>query len=127
ERTKIFTALKGVRGRKATNSAALEHLLVRFSQLVVEQPWITEIDINPLLASSERIFALDARVVLHNPNKPEDKLPKPAICPYPVQYVTPWKLKNKVPVPIRPIRPEDEPMMVKFHETLSEESVYHRY
>jgi len=30
-------------------------------------------------------------------------------------------------VTIRPIRPEDEPMMVKFHETLSEESVYHRY
>ena len=28
---------------------------------------------------------------------------------------------------IRPIRPEDEPFMAKFHETLSEESVYHRY
>jgi acetyltransferase len=127
ERTKIFTALKGVRGRKATNIAALEQLLVRFSQLVVEQPWIAEIDINPLLASTERIFALDARVVLHDPKTLENKLPKPAIRPYPVQYVMPWKLKNKVPVTIRPIRPEDEPMMVKFHETLSEESVYHRY
>src|SRR5208282_3745013 len=42
-------------------------------------------------------------------------------------YVTPWRLKNKVPVVIRPIRPEDEPLLVKFHETLSEESVYHRY
>ena len=52
ERTKIFTALKGVRGRKATNIAALEQLLVRFSQLVVEQPWISEIDINPLLVSA---------------------------------------------------------------------------
>ncbi len=127
ERTKIFTALKGVRGRKATDIAALEQLLVRFSQLVVEQPWIAEIDINPLLASTERIFALDARVVLHDPKTPEDKLPKPAIRPYPVQYVMPWKLKNKAPVTIRPIRPEDEPEMVKFHETLSEESVYHRY
>ena len=28
---------------------------------------------------------------------------------------------------IRPIRPEDEPMMVRFHETLSDESVYFRY
>jgi acetyltransferase len=127
ERTKIFTALKGVRGRKAVNIPALEQLLVRFSQLVVEQPWIAEIDINPLLASSERIYALDARVVLHDPKTPEDKLPKPAIRPYPVQYVRPWKLKNKAPVTIRPIRPEDEPLMVKFHETLSEESVYHRY
>jgi acetyltransferase len=30
-------------------------------------------------------------------------------------------------VTIRPIRPEDEPLMVKFHETLSERSVYYRY
>ncbi len=28
---------------------------------------------------------------------------------------------------IRPIRPEDEPLMVKFHATLSEQSVYMRY
>ena len=32
-------------------SPALEQLLVRFSHLVVEQQWIKEIDINPLLAS----------------------------------------------------------------------------
>jgi acetyltransferase len=67
EQTKIFTALKGVRGRKPVNMAALEQLLVRFSQLVLEQPWISEIDINPLLASAERLLALDARIVLHGP------------------------------------------------------------
>ncbi len=127
ERTKIYTALKGVRGRKATNIVALEQLLVRFSQLVVEQPWISELDINPLLVSAERIFALDARVVLHDPKTPENKLPHPAIRPYPIQYASNWKMKNKAPVSIRPIKPEDEPLMVKFHETLSEESVYNRY
>ncbi|HEX7570680.1 MAG TPA: bifunctional acetate--CoA ligase family protein/GNAT family N-acetyltransferase [Verrucomicrobiae bacterium] len=127
ERTKIYTALKGVRGRKATNIASLEQLLVRFSQLVVEQPWISEIDINPLLVSAERIFALDGRVVLHDPKTPVNQLPKSAIRPYPVQYATPWKTKNKAPLFIRPIKPEDEPLMVKFHETLSEESVYNRY
>jgi acetyltransferase len=127
EHTRIFAALKGVRGRQPANLAALEQMLVRFSQLVIEQPWIAEIDINPLLVSSERIFALDARVVLHNPSTPENKLPKPAIRPYPVQYVSTGQLADKTPVVIRPIRPEDEPLMVKFHETLSEESVYHRY
>jgi acetyltransferase len=127
ERTRIFTALKGVRGRRPVNIAALEQLLVRFSQLVVEQPWIAEIDINPLLASSERIFALDARVVLHDPKTPVEKLPRPAIRPYPTQYMATWKTKNKEAINIRPIRPEDEPLMVKFHETLSEESVYRRY
>jgi acetyltransferase len=127
EQTRIYEALKGVRGRPPVNLAALEELLVRFSQLVVEQPWIAEIDINPLLASPERLIALDARVVVHGKNVPEDKLPRPAIRPYPSQYVTPWKLKNGTATTIRPIRPEDEPMLVKFHETLSEESVYYRY
>jgi acetyltransferase len=127
ERTKIYTALKGVRGRKSANLAAIEQLLVRFSQLVVEQSWISEIDINPLLVSSERIFALDGRVVLHDLKTPESQLPKSAIRPYPIQYVTPWRARNKAPLTIRPIKPEDEPMMVKFHETLSEESVYNRY
>jgi acetyltransferase len=127
EQTKIYAALKGVRGRKSINLPALEELLVRFSQLVVEQKWIAEIDINPLLASPERLLALDARVVVHGAGVTEDKLPKSAIRPYPTQYATPWKLKDGSPVFIRPIRPEDEPLMVKFHETLSKESVYHRY
>jgi acetyltransferase len=127
ERTRIFTALKGVRGRKPVNIAALEQLLVRFSQLVVEQPWIAEIDINPLLVSSERIYALDARVVLHNAATPENKLPRPAIRPYPIQYISTARLADRTPVVIRPIRPEDEPLIVIFHESLSEESVYHRY
>ena len=127
EQTKIYEALKGVRGRTAVDLEELEKLMVRFSYLIVEQPWIKEIDINPLLASSERLIALDARVVLHEPEIPQEQLPEPAIRPYPVQYVKPWKLNNDVEVIIRPIRPEDEPAIVEFHKTLSEESVYLRY
>jgi len=127
ERTKIFTALQGVRGRKPIDLAALEQLLVRFSQLVAAQPWIAEIDVNPLLASPERLLALDARVVLHPPGMNETQLPRPAIRPYPTRHVTPWKLRDDTSVTIRPIRPEDEPLIVKFHQTLSERSVYLRY
>lgn len=127
EQTKIYEALKGVRGRKAVDLEELEKLMVRFSYLIVEQPWIKEIDINPLLASSERLIALDARVVLHDPELSQEQLPEPAIRPYPVQYVKAWKLNNGVEVTIRPIRPEDEPTIVEFHKTLSEESVYLRY
>jgi acetyltransferase len=127
EQTKIFTALKGVRGRKPVNIAALEDLLVRFSQLVVEQPWIEELDINPLLASPENLVALDARVVLHDPKMKESELPKPAIRPYPIQYVGEWKMKNGEKVAIRPIRPEDEPTIIKFHEKLSDRTVFMRY
>jgi acetyltransferase len=127
EQTKIFTALRGVRGRKPIDLDALAELMVHFSQLVVEQPWIKEIDINPLMVSPDQMLALDARIVTHPVDTPEADLPKPAIRPYPNQYVGTWKLKNGVEVTFRPIRPEDEPMLVRFHQGLSERSVYFRY
>jgi acetyltransferase len=127
EQTRIFAAFKGVRGRRPIDTQALAGLLVRFSQLVAENPWISEIDINPLLASPERFLALDARVVLHPADSDPDRLPRPAVRPYPSQYVTSWAMKNRTEITLRPIRPEDEPLMVKFHETLSDRSVYLRY
>ena len=127
ERTKIFEALKGIRGRDPVDIEALEKLMVRFSFLVVEQRWIKEIDINPLLASAEQLVALDARVVLHDSETAEADLPQMAIRPYPVRYIQPWTAKGGKELNIRPIRPEDEPLMIGFHEGLSEESVYLRY
>jgi acetyltransferase len=127
ERTRIYTALQGVRGRRPVDIAGLQHLLVRFSQLVVEQRLIKEIDINPLLASPDRLIALDARVVLYEPGVSAADVPPLAIRPYPLQYVQPWTAKDGTPLVIRPIRPEDEPLIVKFHEKLSEQTVYRRY
>jgi acetyltransferase len=127
EQTKIYKALKGVRGRRPIDLTALEVLMVRFSALVAEQGWIKEIDINPLMASPDGLIALDARVVVHGPEVAAEDLPKTAVRPYPTRYVSSWTLKDGTPVTIRPIRPEDEPAMVRFHETLSERSVYLRY
>ena len=127
EHTKIYQALQGVRGRRPVDLAALEVLMVRFSALVAEQKLIREIDINPLLASPDGLMALDARVVLHGPEADPEQIPVTAIRPYPSRYVAPWTMKDATAVTIRPIRPEDEPAMVRFHETLSERSVYLRY
>ena len=127
EQTKIYKALKGVRGRRPVDLAVLETLMVRFSALVAEQRWIKEIDINPLLASPDGLIALDARVVVHGPEVEKDQIPKTAIRAYPTRYVAAWTMKDGTAVNIRPIRPEDEPEMVRFHETLSERSVYLRY
>ena len=127
EGTRILTALRGVRGRPPVDLAALEGLLVRFSQLIVEQTLIRELDINPLLASPEGLLALDARVVLHDPATPEAELPRSAIRPYPAQYGSTWLTRGGEEVVIRPIRPEDEPLLVQFHQNLSERSVYYRY
>ncbi len=127
EQTRIYKALGGVRGRLPVDLQALERLMVHFSRMVCEQPWIKEIDINPLLASHEGLLALDARVVLHDLDVPREKLPHPAIRPYPVQYASYWTPTEGQEVYIRPIRPEDEPKLIRFHETLSENTVYLRY
>src|ERR1700674_2088447 len=127
EQTKILAALKGVRGRKAVDLSALEPILVGFSELVVEHPEIKETDINPLLASADGLVALDARIILHGAEVEGKDLPRPAIRPYPVEYISSWTLADGTAVTFRPIRPEDEPLMVEFHKTLSEQSVYLRF
>jgi acetyl coenzyme A synthetase (ADP forming)-like protein len=95
----------------------MEQLLVRLGRMVVEQPRIARC----------RISSRDAQITLHPLNKPAAALPKPAIRPYPVEYVDTWKMKNGEGVIIRPIRPEDEPLIAEFHETLSDRTVYFRY
>ncbi|MBE9098451.1 bifunctional acetate--CoA ligase family protein/GNAT family N-acetyltransferase [Vacuolonema iberomarrocanum] len=149
EQTQVYKALQGIRGRPPVDFSALEHLLVKFSQLVIEQRWIKEIDINPLLiqpnwAAVKRghrlgtnapksphllspLLALDARIVLHSAETQEVDFPRLAIRPYPAHYTSRWTAPNGTAVKIRPIRPEDEPLIVQFHKTLSEQSVYLRY
>jgi acetyltransferase len=119
EQTRIFSALP--------ETPALERLLVRFSRLVVELPRIREIEINPLLVSGADLLALDARVTLHAADLADELLPRPAIRPYPAQYSGEAEMKGGGQILIRPIRPEDEPLMARFHERLSERSVYFRY
>jgi acetyltransferase len=81
---------------------------------------IREIDINPLLVTPAGAVALDARIVLHNPAIGDAELPRPAIRPYPAEYVWTETSRDGAPFTIRPIRPDDEPLLVAFHRTLSE-------
>ncbi|MBV8276751.1 MAG: GNAT family N-acetyltransferase, partial [Verrucomicrobia bacterium] len=134
ERTRIYKALQ----RTNVDLTQLENILVELSLLVAEQRWIKEIDVNPLVVSEGRdlsrsrlggggIVALDARIILHESATAEEELPRLAIRPYPQQYVSSWNSTDGIPLVLRPIRPEDEPLMVKFHSQLSEETVYFRY
>ena len=127
ESTNIFQALKGVRGRKAADISKLEELMVRFSELVIENPRIADIEINPLLAGPDGLIALDARVILHPAAMTDSDLPRSAIRPYPAQYVSQFTNRDGITFEVRPIRPDDEPMMVDFHRHVSERSVYYRY
>lgn len=128
--TKIYKALKGVRGNKPVDIRALEKLIVNFSHLVMEKwNYISEVEINPLLASGDTLIALDARIILHSPMEAgcASKTVRPAIRPYPSQYEQRFVSKKGRAVLIRAIMPEDEPLVVDFHKRISEESVYTRY
>jgi len=124
QKTKIYTALKGVRGQKGVDLPYLEQLLVRFSQLIVNHPLLAECDINPLLVNDTEMLALDARFVLRNHEQMAIPL---AIRPYPRQYVHTFVLRDGLPIITRPIVPEDEPLLVAFHKELSEHSVRQRF
>jgi acetyltransferase len=127
EQTRAFEGLTKVRGRKPANLDELAAVLVRFSQLVIEQNFIREIDINPLLASPAGFLALDARVILHSRETKASDISRPAIRPYPSQYAGAITLEDGTQLEIRPVRPEDEPDFVRFHATLSEATVHNRY
>ncbi len=59
-------------------------------------------------------------MILRSPTSPPIPL---AIRPYPTQYL--WTGRDGLT--IRPIRPEDEPLIIAFHDMLSDHSIYLRY
>ena len=127
DETRIARALRGVRGRPAVDLDALSSLLVRFGDLVADHRRIREVDVNPLLATPSGFVALDARVVLHNVAIADEDLPRPAIRPYPTEFTWAETTRDGSSFTIRPIRPDDEPLLATFHRTLSDESVRLRY
>jgi acetyltransferase len=76
-------------------------------------------------AAGQRRHALDA--LFHPGAVADGDLPRTAILSYPSNYVEEVELRGGVRVTLRPIRPEDEPAMVRFHENLSDRSVHLRY
>ncbi len=125
EETKVYKLLKGFRNRPPVNLESLEEVLVRLSHLVTDFSEITEIDINPLFVNENSILGLDARVILRptSVRSPEHMI----ISPYPHRYETPWTLKDGTPVLLRPIKPEDEGMMIELFNAFSEETILSRF
>jgi acetyltransferase len=127
ERSPFFSGLQDLCARGALDLATIDAALVRLSQLVIEHPSIKDLQIDPLVISAAGAVALDARITLHAPEVEEHDLPRSPFRPYPLQYVSNWMTKPGETVTIRPIRAEDEPLMVAFHKRLSEDTVYQRY
>ncbi len=125
ESTRVYRMLKGYRNRPPANLELLEEILIRLSQLVTDFPEIEELDINPLIVTENRTCAVDARVII----KPS-RISAPhhlVISPYPNQYEMTTTAKGGLELFIRPIKPEDAPLLEGLHNTLSDQSIYYRF
>jgi len=125
EKTKVYRLLEGYRNYPPANLTLLEEILIRLSQLVIDFPEIEEMDINPLMVTKNDFCAADVRVLLKS-----TQVPPPLhliISPYPSQYEVRIQHKEVGELFIRPIRPEDAPLLVKLFESLSPQSIVLRF
>jgi acetyltransferase len=125
EKTKVSKVLQGYRDIPPASLVLLSVILVRVSQLVTDFPEIVELDINPLSVISGRFVGVDARMVVQPSTV---KAPRHLIiAPYPNQYESDWMMRDGTPVLLRPMKPEDEPLVSNFLGRCSEETIYFRY
>jgi acetyltransferase len=125
ERTRVYRLLQGYRNIPPAHLDQVAEFLVRISQLVTDFPEIVELDLNPVVISEGRPMAIDARIVLE---PSEIHAPRHLIIsPYPNQYESDWLLKDGTPVLIRPMKPEDEPLVADLLDNCSDQTLYFRY
>ncbi len=61
---KSYRIIQGVRGKAGVNETLFADVIVRLSALLSVAPEISELDLNPLLGTPDRVVAVDARVCL---------------------------------------------------------------
>ena len=129
ESLKIYPLLKGYRGAPPKNIDKLIEVIIRLSYLAADYPEIEELDINPLLVTTDDVIALDARIVIDQEiaAKGVPQFSHLLIHPYPEKYTKPSKLIDGTPVLLRPIKPEDEPLWLELLGNCSKESIYSRF
>ena len=122
-RTRVAALLAGYRDRPAADLGAIADVLIRLARLAIEIPEIQELDINPLLADSNGVLALDARIGLRTTGV---AVVRSAILPYPQELVRSVRLGEEA-LCIRPIRPQDAPALIEMIDACSSEDVHFRF
>jgi acetyltransferase len=124
-RTRAARLLAGYRDRPRADLEALYDVLVRVAQLAIDLPELLELDINPLLADSAGVVALDARMRLAPAAPGADPLARLAILPYPEALERHVESALGALV-LRPIRPEDACAHQQFFHALTPQDVHFR-
>lgn len=107
----------------------LESILLQVSDMICEMPMLKEIDINPVIVSSDGAVVVDARMGI-SPNKEGAHRPRYghlAIMPYPGYFTTEYPLTDGNTYEIRPLKWSDAPKLEALLSKLSEESRYMRF
>ena len=107
--TRIWQVLQAYRGRPAVAIDVIAEMLIRLGQLAADHAEIRELDINPLLADAAGVIALDARIRIGP--AAQRGAARLAIAPYPKELESQERLSDGTLVSVRPIRPEDEPLL----------------
>jgi acetyltransferase len=116
ERTRVSRLLRAYRDVPAVKPDAVAMVLVKLAQMAADIPEIRELDINPLLADETGVMAVDARVAIGQAER-KFKGSGPAnfaVRAYPSQWERHIEVKAGWRVFVRPIRPEDEPLIHDF-------------
>jgi acetyltransferase len=126
-RTRASRLLPAYRDVAAVPPDAVPLTLVKLSQMVADCPELHELDINPLLADENGVLALDARVAIHAPERLFAGHSRFAVKPYPTQWERELQLNDGCKVDVRPMRPDDEPAIVKLLQHVSPEDIRLRF
>ena len=86
----------------------LEEMIIRLSQLLIDFPDISELDMNPVLIKNGQAVAVDARILVSVPDVASPM--HLVISPYPEEYETHETIKDGNRLFIRPVKPEDAPL-----------------
>ena len=108
-RTRVWRLLQGYRGQPPAALDAIAEALIRIAQLAADHADIRELDINPLLADHKGVLALDARIRVAPSHLPGAA--RLAISPYPKELEGTATLRDGTVIRLRPVRPEDEPLL----------------
>ncbi len=123
--TRIFRQLQGYRNRPRAAIEEIALTLVKLSQLVCDLDEVVEIDVNPLLADAEGVLAVDARIRLER--QVTVRGTRRAIRPYPKELERKEHLSSIGNMELRPIRPEDAPLLAQLIADLTPEDARFRF
>ncbi|MGY3486257.1 acetyltransferase [Bradyrhizobium sp. USDA 4011] len=126
-RTRVSRLLGGYGDVPAVPVELVPLTLVKLAQMAADLPEVAELDINPMLADETGVLALDARVAIRKPARLFAGQTRLAVRPYPSQWEGELALRDGSRVTVRPMRPEDEPLVAEFFKRVTAEDLRLRF